>query len=238
MTRGQEAKAVKAGGQGQEDQRMTERLAALGLRARSVRLTDNRSVMVSMTRNNVLRIHRGYATAPDTVLRAVVQFVSRGARRPERLAAQREILSFPVRDVVRVRRHAHAAPRPGDLFLTDRLALLFDELNRLHFDGRLPDIPIRLSGRMRTRLGQLCLDPDTLVPFEITMSRRHIERHGWDEARHTLLHELVHLWQHASGYPVDHGPTFRSKARAVGVAPVARRRPATARSRDRAALND
>ncbi len=221
-----------------EEEQLERRLAALGLRAAAVRLTENRAVMVSMTRSRVLRLHRGYATAPDTVLRAVVQFVSRGTRRPERLAAQREILSFPVRDVVRVRPHAHAAPRPGDLFITDRLARLKDELNRVHFDGRLPDIPIRLSGRMRTRLGQLCLDPDTLVPFEITMSRRHIERHGWDEARHTLLHELVHLWQHASGYPVDHGPIFRSKARAVGVAPAARRRLRAAQRSDRAALND
>jgi hypothetical protein len=229
---------VKASGKMQDEQMFSERLAALGLRARAVRLTDNRSVMVSMTRTNVLRIHRGYATAPDSVLRAVVRFVSRGTRRPDRLAAQREILSFPVRDVVRVRRGAHAAPRPGDLFLTDRLARLFDELNRLHFGGRLPDIPLRLSGRMRTRLGQLCLDPDTLEPFEITMSRRHIERHGWDEARHTLLHEMVHLWQFASGYPVDHGPIFRSKARAVGVVPSARRRLEAATGPRRAARYD
>lgn len=231
---------MRASDKTREDQVLSERLAALGLRARAVRLTDNHSVMVSMTRANVLRIHRGYATAPDSVLRAVVQFVSRGTRRPERLAAQREILLFPVRDVVRVRRGAppHATPRPGDLFLTDRLARLFEDLNRLHFEGRLPDIPLRLSGRMRTRLGQLCLDSDTLHPFEITMSRRHIERHGWDEARQTLLHEMVHLWQYASGYPVDHGPIFRSKARAVGVAPLARRRLQAAAGPRRAARHD
>ncbi len=97
---------------------------------------------------------------------------------------------------------------------------------------------MRLSGRMRTRLGQLCLDPATLEPFEITMSRRHLDRHGWNEAAHTLLHEMVHLWQHVQGYPVDHGPIFRSKARAVGVTPSARRSLATPSSRSKAALYD
>ena len=28
---------------------------------------------------------------------------------------------------------------------------------------------------------------------------------------------MVHLWQHANGHRVDHGPTFRAKAREVGV---------------------
>ena len=42
-------------------------------------------------------------------------------------------------------------------------------------------------------------------------------RHGWDEALHTLLHEMVHLWQWASGGKVDHGTTFRTKAKEVGL---------------------
>jgi hypothetical protein len=41
---------------------------------------------------------------------------------------------------------------------------------------------------------------------------------------HTLLHEMVHQWQAETGNPVDHGPTFRHKARQVGVLPGAKRR--------------
>jgi hypothetical protein len=55
------------------------------------------------------------------------------------------------------------------------------------------------------------------------MSRTHISRHGWREAMHTLLHEMVHQWQHETGQPVDHGTAFRQKARDVGIAPAARR---------------
>ena len=36
-------------------------------------------------------------------------------------------------------------------------------------------------------------------PAEIAISRTHIRRHGWDEALHTLLHEMVHQWQAETG---------------------------------------
>jgi hypothetical protein len=32
-----------------------------------------------------------------------------------------------------------------------------------------------------------------------------------------MLHEMVHQWQAEMGLRVDHGPTFRRKAREVGV---------------------
>jgi hypothetical protein len=33
----------------------------------------------------------------------------------------------------------------------------------------------------------------------------------------------VHQWQDESGHTIDHGATFRAKAREVGIAPYARR---------------
>jgi hypothetical protein len=56
---------------------------------------------------------------------------------------------------------------------------------------------------------------------EIVISRRHIRRDGWEEALHTLLHEMVHQWQDEQGLVVDHGSSFRAKARAVGITPLA-----------------
>jgi hypothetical protein len=38
-----------------------------------------------------------------------------------------------------------------------------------------------------------------------------------------MLHEMVHQWQAETGLGVDHGPTFRRKARDVGVLPQAKR---------------
>jgi hypothetical protein len=77
---------------------------------------------------------------------------------------------------------------------------------------------------MKTRLGELAVDLRTGRPIRITMSRRHIRRHGWAEVEHTLLHEMVHQWQAETGRPVDHGAGFRRKAREVGVVPRAKRR--------------
>jgi hypothetical protein len=38
---------------------------------------------------------------------------------------------------------------------------------------------------------------------------------------------MVHQWQDEHGQVIDHGPTFRARARAVGIAPSARRLLAT-----------
>jgi hypothetical protein len=114
-------------------------------------------------------------------------------------------------------------PRSGDVLLLHRLEMLHRELNSAHFGGSLGEIPIRLSGRMRRRLGELSVSIQSSRPIELTLSRQHIARHAWSEVEHTLLHEMVHQWQAEMGLAVDHGPTFRKKAREVGVLPTARR---------------
>lgn len=218
---------------------LARRLEALGLRGvPRLRVTDNRTVMVSLSKHNVLSIHRGFAQAPDRVLKAVVRFVSAGTPKALRRAAQHEILSFRAESHAPgppKRRRAADRPRPGDIEKAERLARLFGEHNAQHFGGRLPELPIRLSGRMRSRLGQLCLRHDTGKPYEITISRRHVERHGWAETAHTLLHEMVHLWQHVSDHRVDHGPRFRAKAQEIGVVSSAHRAIRTPAGRTRAA---
>ena len=184
----------------------------------------NRTVMVSLTRR-VLRLHRGYASAPDRVLRAIVRFLNPRVPRASRRVAEREFLGFPVelyappppRPVRRER------PRPGDLIAVERLVSLHGRLNETHFGGVLQTLPIRLSGRMRTRLGELAVDLRTGRPLEIAISRRHLTRHAWAEIEHTMLHEMVHQWQAEAGLAVNHGRTFRRKAVEVGIEPQARR---------------
>ena len=97
-------------------------------------------------------------------------------------------------------------------------------LNSAKFGGELSAIPIRVSGRMKSRLGHYTLRGQARHKQEIVISRRHIRRHGWDEALQTLLHEMVHQWQDETGRAVDHGPEFRAKSRAVGITPRAKRR--------------
>ena len=201
------------------------RLRDLGLAEVDQVLTHtNSTVMLSLSRRT-LRLHRGYAFAPDEVLRAIVQFVNPRVPRVRRRAAEREFLRFPVFSYVSspvpdVRRER---PRPGDRPLLRRLKELHRTLNLEHFDGALREIPIRLSGRMKRRLGELVVGPDS-QPTEIGISRRHIARHDWSEVAHTVLHEMVHQWQAETGRGVDHGAEFRAKAREVGVLPAAKRK--------------
>lgn len=214
---------------------LASRFFALGLtRVRAVEAHENRTVMVSLDRRGVLRVHRGYLFAPDTVLQAIIRFVTPRTPRAVRLRAQRELLAFPVNDYAPAPPPAprRERPRPEDEELLRRLDLLRGELNTQYFQDGLPSIPIRLSRRMRTRLGELTLEDRTGRPLEIAMSRRHVERDPWSEVRQTLLHEMVHLWQADVGLAVDHGPAFRRKAREVGIEPSALR---TVPSRRRAA---
>lgn len=197
----------------------------LGLAAHySVRLTQNRTVLVSFTDREV-RIHRGYLDAPDEVLGSVVRFVQ-GRTRRERTEARRGLLSW------KIPFHAHAPRRPrrqtertnpADERLARDLAKHHADLNATKFGGELAAVPIRVSRRMKSRLGHYTWRGQAGHEPEIVISRRHIRRDGWDEAIHTLLHEMVHQWQDERGVKVDHGREFRRKARAVGITPLARR---------------
>jgi hypothetical protein len=76
---------------------------------------------------------------------------------------------------------------------------------------------------MRARLGHYMSAAPSGEPAEIVVSRRHIRRHGWDDAIETLVHEMVHQWQAETGAPLDHGAGFRKKAVEVGIRPRAKR---------------
>jgi hypothetical protein len=204
---------------------LVQRLSALGLSGvQSIESHQNRAVMVSVTPRGVLRIHRGYAYAPDSVLAAIVTFVKPGTKRQTRRAAQDVILRFPVDAFApspRVRRRKRSG-RPEDRPLLRKLSLLHSQLNEQFFDGKLQQIVLRLSRRMQRRLGELMLDASD-VPVEIALSYRHVTRDGWHEVEQTMLHEMIHQWQAETARPVDHGAIFRRKAREVGITPRAMR---------------
>lgn len=205
---------------------LERRLGAFGLRGvQRIQFHDNQSVMVSVTERGVLRIHRGFAYAPDTVLRAVVKFTNPRTVRRDRAGAKRLILTFPVFGCTpqkRRRRRRRPSVSPQDRPLLKELGVRHRRLNEMHFGGALPRILFRISRRMQTRLGEITLDSHNRA-VEITISQRHIERDGWMEVEHTLLHEMIHQWQAESGFAVDHGLAFRKKAQVLGIAPRAMR---------------
>jgi hypothetical protein len=201
------------------------RLREMGLQGIArCRLTRNRTVMVSY-RAGELRIHEGYLSAPPAVLEAVVTFVS-GRTRAQRRAAQQVILAHRVeRSPAADRRTARARERtrPEDEPLARALTEQHARYNARHFEGLLRPVPVRVSRRLKTRLGHYAVATPAGEGGEIVIGYRHIRRHGWEEALHTLLHEMVHQWQDETGRPVDHGRAFRAKARAVGITAAARR---------------
>jgi hypothetical protein len=196
------------------------RLRQLGLkRITRAKLTRNRNVMVSFG-GGELRAHEGYLDAPETVLRAIVAFVE-GRTRAERRAAQRIIVAYPIQSSRPPSRrdHTHA----DDHEIVETLAAWHHRYNARHFSGRLKPIVIRVSRRMKSRLGHYTASASGGEAAEIAISRRHLVKHGWTETLHTLLHEMVHQWQAETDRTIDHGSTFRAKAREVGIAPYARR---------------
>jgi len=168
------------------------------------------------------------------MFRALKRLLERGIFDPAQLTLRlfnpnqpdtREGVSEPGRPPVRRRRprpRRARAPEQEDAVVVARLAAQHAEYNAARFGGALCAVPIAVSRRMRRRLGYYRLASKTL-PAMIMISRGHLRRHGWEEAFQTLLHEMVHQWQAESGQPVDHGPQFREKARAVGAVPRAKR---------------
>lgn len=196
------------------------RLRAQGLpEAVPVILHANRRVLVSLTRRGALRVHRGYEAAPDEVVAAIARWARPRTRRAERRLAQRILVAFPVHE------HCHpeeaqrpkGPPRPEDEPVLARFAALHAELNARHFGGTLGPCEIRLSRRMRRRLGEFRPAPAPGERPEIALAHRHLRRDGWARATGTLLHEMVHQWQAETGRPLGHGRDFRDKCAEVGI---------------------
>jgi hypothetical protein len=209
-----------AGGPPRDAAGLLAALRGMGLRSiRACRLTANRNVMVSFGAGE-LRVHEGYLDAPPEVLRAIVVFVE-GRTRAERREAQRAIVGFPIRTPRPPARRERT--RLEDEPLAVDLADWHHRYNVRHFGGRLRPPTIRVSRRMRSRLGHYTAATVGGEAAEIAISFAHLRKHGWEEVLHTLLHEMVHQWQDEVGHTIDHGATFRAKAREVGIAPMARR---------------
>lgn len=189
----------------------------------SVIFTRNRRVMASANREGVLRIHMVFRHAPDDVLRAIGPALARrksaaGQEAGERLRgwlASREVVE---RLTASSRRRSTPAPRPGDRAHLDRLRAEFRAVNAEHFGGRLPEVSLRLCGRMSRRNGHF-----SSHPLEIAISRKLCEAAEAGEAERTLRHEMIHLWQWLEGRKPGHGRDFRRWAERLEIRPRATR---------------
>jgi hypothetical protein len=197
------------------------RLNAMGLRGvRSLALTRNRSVMVSSA-DGALRVHRAFLEAPEPVHRAIVRFLV-APRRADRLAARRVLAAFPIGAADRAAPRAPESTHPDDAGLAATLGEWHARYNAERFHGALRRVVVRVSRRMRTRLGHYAPSQHGR-PAEIAISRRHLKRHGFADALETLLHEMVHQWQDEQGHSLGHDRRFREQSHVVGITGRAKR---------------
>jgi len=125
---------------------------------------------------------------------------------------------------VRTTRVRTPRTNPQDVALVAKLTAAHQYYNAKLFNGALRTVPIRISRRMKNRLGHyMAALPSEGIHPEIAISRRHIRRDPWDDVLHTLVHEMVHQWQDENGLPLDHGQYFRRKAREIGISARATR---------------
>ena len=115
------------------------RLQAMGLRGvEALRLMRTRTVMVSLI-GRTLRVHEGYADAPDHVLAAIVTFAT-ARDRAKRNAARDLILAHDVERAPASRRKEQ--PRAGDDRAAGRGAEVeTDELDGVHKNPGQPRSP-------------------------------------------------------------------------------------------------
>jgi hypothetical protein len=193
---------------------------AAGGSFRRVVFTQNRRVMASVAEGGTtLRLNVAFADAPEAVLGAVsVLFTTRDGRtrNKARETVRRFIHAIPTPTTPPARRQRRV--HPGDVAHLARLQAEFDRVNAEMLEGSLPRVPLYLSGQMRRRNGHF-----SAHPLEIVISRRLCTHGEPGEAELTLRHEMVHLWQHATERPVDHGLDFRRMARRLDVHPRATR---------------
>ena len=104
-----------------------------------------------------------------------------------------------------------AEPDPD--WVTEALYAHFDNVNRDKFGGALPDgFSIVFNRRLRRLTGRI-----TYSAKLIEISWFHYQKYGFDDAKATLEHEMLHLYLHVLGLPSGHNGYFKREATQRGI---------------------
>lgn len=224
------------------------------IRLRKVAFRPTRSTIFSLTRGGeVLNLNAAFRAAPPPLLDALAVIATARTRRSQayREAVRRLCEWPPLVEAISEARRASSAARTAARTAAIRAGIpstpccgtpeqraylrsLFRTLNRERFESRLPEnLPIRLSNRMRRRLGQIRFDVidgermvvDIALNVDLMLAENDAQRLD------TLLHEMAHAEAYLFHGDRGHGPYWKRIARRVGCepractrAPVKRRR--------------
>lgn len=205
-------------------------------RLKEIRFRANKSTIWSLTQGgNVLNLHVGYRKAPRHVLEAfaVIASSARSSSAHYRQATA-TVRNWPGLESAMEEIAIQAGDRrllrlePGPCVATDPqlrfLRRLYRHLNRQRFSGLLPDdLPVRLSARMVSRLGQMvpALRFGRRVVVELALNVDLMLPGNDREMVETLAHEMAHAADYLVSGRNGHGPSWRRWAHLAGCDPVA-----------------
>ena len=107
---------------------------------------------------------------------------------------------------------------------------MYDHFNRTLFDGELPQVILNFSRRAGSLgfFGADRWDNGRTRTHEISLNPAHLKERPSIDVASTLVHEMVHLWQHERGTPSRagyHNAQWAEKMEAVGLVPSDTGRP-------------
>lgn len=197
-------------------------LRARGSPIRRVRYRENRSVLLSFSRDGAtLNAHACFRNAPPRIVEAMVTTITaNGVRRRRAQRALRE-WDGTRRGLERARRRKPRRRRSVNGKATAPLRDLFQELNRERFGGLLPDIPLRVSRRMTRSLGTIRYHADAGTVAEIAIAGDLLRPANRAALVDTMLHEMAHAEAWLEHGHKGHGRPWKTVARRVGCRPRA-----------------
>ena len=206
-------------------------------RLRCVTFRNNRSTIWSLTRGGtVLNVHSAYRAAPASLLDAFATLATAKTTRSKAWhSATEEIRNWPelevaIEDVRRQQRERGAASDVGTPThccgtpeQRSYLRSLYAYFNATRFEGALPDVPVRLSSRMRSALGHMMPAPEDdgeRRVLEIALNVDLMLPGNGAERADTLLHEMAHVADYLESGHRGHGRSWQEWAHRVGCRPT------------------
>lgn len=94
----------------------------------------------------------------------------------------------------------------------------FENVNETYFDNRIPDIMLRISDRLSSRIAYAHSNP-----LGVVLSYRYLKKYGWDVLDEVLKHEIAHIYAfHFYGERGHRGVNFRTACDLMAVSATAR----------------